>query len=73
MNAPDRAHTAVADAAAASVGGQLDAQKLLVAIRTGHAPADMLLSAIGEASAVEHPEHLRGFVRVLQKVLERTT
>ena len=67
----DRATPALADAAIAHVRGFEDAQRLLVALREGCAPADALLEALQAVLSVDGAERMRGFCRELQKRLER--
>ena len=60
-----------ADTAVATIKGVQDAQRLLVALRDGLAPADALLEALQAVLSLDDPVRLRGFARQLQKTLER--
>lgn len=61
------------DAVLSCIRGQADAQALLTRLRTGVAPADALLVDVLEVQATNDRERLRGFVRAIQKTLERST
>ena len=70
MSGANPKHTAVANAALASIRGCTDAQHLLHVLRQGCAPADALNEALSKLSALDDAERMRGFCRVLQKELE---
>jgi hypothetical protein len=61
----------LADAALSAVRGTTDAQRLMFAIRDGQAPADALLDGMVAVLKLGDPERTRGFMRALQKALER--
>lgn len=58
-------------AALSQIQGSMDAQALLKRLRSGVAPVDALLVDMLEVQACGDRERLSGFVRVLQKELER--
>lgn len=61
-----------ADSVMSSVDGATAARTLIVSMRSGCAPADLLLEGIEQAQAGGDREYVRAFVRTLQKTLERT-
>lgn len=61
----------LADAAMSAIKGGQDAQRIVFALRDGMAPADTLLESLKAVEAAGDPERLRGFMRELQKRLER--
>lgn len=67
------ASPALVDVAVATIRGVNDAERLLVVLREGCAPADALLEALQAVLSLEDAERLRGFARQLQKTLERRT
>lgn len=71
MSEATRVHTALADAAMASIRGTTDAQRLVHVLREGCAPADALHEALQLVLATGDAERMRGFCRELQKRLER--
>lgn len=58
-------------AALSQIQGGMDAQALLKRLRSGVAPVDALLVDVLEVQACGDRERLAGFVRELQKELER--
>jgi hypothetical protein len=62
---------ALSDAVMANINGQRDAQRLIHAVRQGCAPADALLEGITQVQTLGDADRVRGFVRELQKVIER--
>lgn len=60
----------IADAAAENVRGQADAVRFMERARAEFVDADALLQAFLLAQQA-HPERARGFMRVIQKHLER--
>ncbi len=65
------ARPALADAAMSAIKGGQDAQRIAFALKGGMAPADALLDGLKAVQATGDTERLRGFVRELQKRLER--
>lgn len=65
-------HTAVADAVMSNISGQRDAQRLIYTVRQGCAPADALWVSIEKVQATGDAVRVRGFIREVQKSLERS-
>lgn len=65
---PSAAHAG--SAAMSDIAGSGDAQRLLLAVRDGCAPADLLLEAFSQVQATSDAERLRAFARQVQKALE---
>lgn len=62
---------ALADAAMSAIHGCTDAQRLLASIREGCAPSDALLDGFVQVLQLGDQDRTRGFMRELQKRLER--
>lgn len=62
----------MADCVMGTVQGCLAAQRVINTVRQGCAPADALLEALQAVQATGEPERVRGFVREVQKAVERT-
>lgn len=67
------ASTTHAAAAVSTIKGVQDAQRLILSIRDGCAPADAVLAGLRLVEATNDAARLRGFCRGLQKTLERGT
>jgi hypothetical protein len=63
---------ALVDIVMSSIRGGQDAQRLVATVRDGLAPADALLEGLQQVQAAEDQFRLRGFMRGLQKALERS-
>lgn len=61
----------LADVAMSAIKGGQDAQRIAFTLRDGTAPADALLDALKAVEAIGDAERLRGFMREIQKRLER--
>jgi hypothetical protein len=59
-----------AAAEASAIAGDSDAQRLLLALRDGGAPADLLLEVLHQVQTANDAERLRSFMRRVQKALE---
>lgn len=64
-------YAATADAVMGTIRGTQDAQRLVYTIRQGCAPADALFEGIAKVQQTGDDARVRGFVRELQKCLER--
>lgn len=62
----------LADAVMSNIHGCQDAQAWIYTLRQGCAPADALLEALDQERATGDVHRLRGFVRELQKAIERS-
>ncbi len=62
---------ALGNAVMSTIRGGQDAQRLVFALKDGMAPADALLDGLKAVQATGDAERLRGFMRELQKRLER--
>lgn len=63
-------HAVLTASVMANIAGTQAAQKLVHAIRLGHAKPDALLEALNAELDRGDAERLRGFVRTVQKCLE---
>ncbi len=63
---------ALADIVMSSIRGGQNAQRLVATVRDGLAPADALLDGLQQVLATDDPVRLQGFMRGLQKALERS-
>lgn len=61
----------VAELADQSIKGQLAADRALADLAKGHASPDLLHGHLQALQATGQPERVRGFLRVVQKRLER--
>ena len=61
----------LAEAALSTVAGQREAERLLLTLHDGCAPADLLTEALAQVQACGDQHMLRGFLREIQKQLER--
>jgi len=59
-----------ANVEARQLAGATDAQRLLLAVRDGCAPADLLLEAFRQVQATNDAERLRAFARHVQSALK---
>ena len=62
-----------ADTVMSTIRGQNAAQHLMHVIREGCAPADALLDAVQQVRDTDDNDLLRGFMREIQKGMERAT
>jgi len=60
-----------AETAMSVIRGSQDAQRLVASIREGCAPADALMDGVDRVRALNDDDRLRGFLREIQKALER--
>ena len=65
-------HAGVANAVMSNISGMQAAQHLLQGLRDGCAAPDLLLTILRQVQAENDEGKLAGFVRELQKALERT-
>ena len=63
--------SSLGDAVMSTIRGVQDAQRLVFALKDGMAPADALFDGLQAVQSTGDSERLRGFVRELQKRLER--
>jgi hypothetical protein len=62
---------ATADAVMAAIRGGESAKALIRSLQGGCAPIDALHDALAREQAAGEPERVRGFLRAVQKALER--
>lgn len=72
MNPATSEAPGLAGIALSVVAGQRDAERLLLTLREGVAPPDLLAAALMQVQAQGDPEMQRAWCRRLQKALERT-
>lgn len=65
-------HAATADAVMANIRGAEVAKAAIRRVRDGHAPADALFDELQQTQSAGDAGRVQGFMRELQKALERS-